>query len=75
MQNKKKMKIYNFAIFFALPWWTLREKCPNTEFFPVRSFLYLYWIRSKSPYSVQIQENKDQKKLRIWALFTQWKYL
>ena len=27
---------------------TLREKCPNTEFF-----------------LVQIQENKDQKKLRI----------
>ena len=26
----------------------------------------------KSPYSVQIQENTDQKKLRIWTLFTQW---
>ena len=26
----------------------------------------------KSPYSVQIQENTDQKKLRIWRLFTQW---
>ena len=26
----------------------------------------------KSPYSVQIQENIDQKKLRIWTLFTQW---
>ena len=25
----------------------------------------------KSPYSVRIQENEDQKKLRIWALFTQ----
>ena len=23
------------------------------------------------PYSVQMQENTDQKKLRIWALFTQ----
>ena len=31
----------------------LREKCPDTEFFPVRIFLY----------SVQIQENTDQKKL------------
>ena len=24
------------------------------------------------PYSVQIWENTDQKKLRIWTLFTQW---
>ena len=29
----------------------MREKCPNTEFFLVRIFLY----------SVRIQENKDQK--------------
>ena len=27
----------------------------------------------KFPYSVQIQENTDQKKLRIWTLFTQWR--
>ena len=27
-------------------------------------------LRSKSPYLVQIQENTDQKKLRIWTLFT-----
>ena len=25
----------------------------------------------KSPYSVRIQENEDQKKLCIWTLFTQ----
>ena len=25
-----------------------------------------------SPYSVQMRENTDQKKLRIWTLFTQW---
>ena len=41
---------------------SLREKCPNTEFFLVRIFLYLDWI----------QKNVDQKKLRIWTLFTQW---
>ena len=41
---------------------TPREKCPNTEFFLVRIFLY----------SVQIQENTDKKKLRIWTLFKQW---
>ena len=33
-------------------------KCPNTQFFLVRIFLY----------SVRIQENKYQKKLRIWTL-------
>ena len=40
---------------------SLREKCPNTEFFLVRIFLYSGWI----------QENKDQKKLRLWTLFMQ----
>ena len=39
---------------------TLREKCPNTEFFQVRIFLH----------SVRIQENTEQKNLRIWTLFT-----
>ena len=41
---------------------TLRGKCPNTEFFLVRIFLH----------SVRIQENTDQKQLRIWTVFTQW---
>ena len=61
----------------------LREKCPNTECFLVRSFLYLEyhiflyldWIRrfkSKTLYSFQIQENRDQKKSPFWTLFTQW---
>ena len=40
---------------------SLREKCPNTEFFLVLDFLF----------SVRIQENTDQKNLRIWKLFTQ----
>ena len=30
-------------------------------------------IRSFSPYSVRMRENTDQKLLRIWMLFTQWK--
>ena len=47
---------------------TLREKCPNTEFFLVRVFRI--WteygeIWSISPYSVQKLENTNQKKLRI----------
>ena len=43
---------------------TLREKCPNTELFLVRIFLYSDWK----------QENMDQKKLRIRTVFTQWKF-
>ena len=31
------------------------------------------YLRSKSPYSVRVQENKDQKKLRIRTLFRQCK--
>ena len=40
---------------------SLREKCPNTEIFLVGIFLYF----------PVIQENTDQKKLRIWTLSTQ----
>ena len=29
-------------------------------------------IYSKSPYSVRIQENTDQKELRVWTIFMQW---
>ena len=43
-------------------YYSLREKCPNTELFLVRIFLYLDWI----------QKNTDQKLLRIWTLFTQY---
>ena len=32
-------------------------------------------LREKCPYSVRIQENTDQKQLRIWTLFTQWECL
>ena len=41
---------------------SLREKCQNREFFLVRIFPYLDWIR----------ENTDQKKLCIWTFFEQW---
>ena len=40
---------------------SLRGKCPNTEFFLVRIFVYSNWI----------PENTDWKKLSIWTLFTQ----
>ena len=39
------------ALFLAPTFWVpkeaLREKCPNTEFFLVRIFLYLDWIRTR----------------------------
>ena len=47
---------------------TLREKCPNTEFFLVRVFRIRTEygeIWSISPYSFQKLENTNQKKLRI----------
>ena len=28
---------------------------------------------SVSPYSIRMRENTDQKKLRVWTIFTQWK--
>ena len=40
---------------------TLREKYANMEIFVVLIFPHLDWMR----------ENTDQKKLRIWILFTQ----
>ena len=43
-------------------WNSLREKCPNTEFFQLRIFLC----------SDRIRRFSDQKKVLIWTLFTQW---
>ena len=48
---------------------SLREKCPNTEFFLLRISLYSDWIR-RSPYSVRIRENTDQKTF-VYGHFTQ----
>ena len=45
-----------------LIWLPLGEKFPYTEFFPIHIFLYSDWI----------QENTDQKKLRIWTLCEKW---
>ena len=33
------------------------------------------YLRSKSPYSVRMQENADQKNLRMWTLFMQCEFL
>ena len=66
-----------FWIFFSIHFLrdVLREKCPNTEFFlSVFSCIQIEYgdLLRKSPYSVRMQENTDQKKLHIWTLFTQW---
>ena len=50
--------------------------CPNTSFFwSVFSRIWTEYgeILRISPYSVQMRGNTDQKELRIWTLFTQWK--
>ena len=39
---------------------------PYFPVFELNTEIYL------SPYSVRIRENTDQKKLRIWILFTYW---
>ena len=55
--------------------YTLREKCPNAEFFLVRiSRIGIEYgeVLRISPYSVRMRENTDQKKFCIWTLFPQW---
>ena len=59
--------------FIWLKWWFYTMwKTPNTEYFLVRIFLGLGWIRtfmSSAPYSVWMQKkNTDQKRLGIWTL-------
>ena len=56
-----------------LPFETLCEKCPNTEFFLVGISPYSDWIWRFTPYVDWIKENMDHKRLRIWTRFTQWK--
>ena len=46
-------------------WPALREKCPNTELFLVRNFLYSNWIQRFT----EIQKNTDQKKTPYWDTF------
>ena len=57
------IKYKSFYMFNMFPYMSsLREKCPNTEFFLVRFFLY----------SVRIQENTDQKNSAFGHFFLQW---
>ena len=52
--------------------------CPNTEFFLVLIFTHSYWIRRDTEYVSVFSPNAgkfEPEKLRIWALFTQWRTL
>ena len=44
----------------------------NSEWL-LRVILFQRRIKNLSPCSVRMRENTDQKKLRIWTLFTKWK--
>ena len=51
----------------------MREKCSYSEFFwsffsRIRYVYEIYW--SKSRFSMRMRKNTDQKRLRIWKLFT-----
>ena len=81
---KKLNTEFMFLLHFSWFWWiapstnfkltkwmeTYDTHC--VSFFLVRILLHSDWMRSKSSNSVRIQEYTDQKKLRIWTLFTQW---
>ena len=64
----KSLKINNFH--------TLFKKCPNTEFFfwSVFSCIRTKYgdLLRKYQCSVRMQENTNQKKIRIWTHFTKW---
>ena len=51
----------------------VQKQNPCVKTVQKRSFFWSVFscIRTESPYSVRIQENMYQKKLRIWTFFTQ----
>ena len=74
-KNKKfltsKFARYIFKIYGHIST-SLRDKCLNMEFFSGSYFpAFGLNIWSISLYSVRMREYTDQRKLRIWTLFTQ----
>ena len=54
--------------------WSLRKKCPNTEFFVVRIFSHSDWIRGDTEYLSVFSPKAGEygpERLGIWTLFTQ----
>ena len=68
-----EFKILRVSCFDQVPHCVKSVQIPSfvwSVFFRIRSeYGEIFRI---SPYSVQMQENTDQKKLRIWTLFTQY---
>ena len=75
-KHMRKLNIWHMIsdVYFHLRKDSLRQKCPKTEFFLVRSFPHSDWIRrdTSHPDSDRMRENTDLKKLCIWTLFTLW---
>ena len=77
MSLSKNYLFQSFFMYWNQEWFYIY--CVKSD--QIRSFFWSVFsstrteygqIRSISPYSVRIRENTDQKKLRIWTLFTQW---
>ena len=62
-----KMEIGEFRVFSLITAWKVSKYGVfSGPYFPV------FGLESVFLYSFRTQENTDQKKLRIWTLFTQW---
>ena len=71
-------RIFEYVIWFC---WVFTERVHCMESAQMRSYIWSVLsctqtkygdLLRKSPYSVWIQENTDQKQLPIWTLFTHW---
>ena len=62
--------IFSFSLIPSFLFFT-PSKMTQNKFTTIRHLLDVLFIPFKSPYSVEIRENTDQKKLRNWTLFTQ----
>ena len=76
--EKKRVNFTDWLLCWLLVSHNSNSDCVRS--FQIRSFFWSifscirteYWdLRSKSPYSVLVQENVNQKNLRIWTLFKQ----
>ena len=58
---KENDRSITIQIWFRFAIFTLREKCPNTEFFLIRILLYSDWIRIES---VNLRIHSEYRKMR-----------
>ena len=78
--NYREFRCIGLPAYQPIPSTFLYDDLHCMKSFQVRSFFWSVFscirteygdLLSKSPYSVRMQENTDQKKLHIWTLFTQ----